>query len=70
MRLIKDGQYGDQKREALHLCKEQNGCKATYRALIVVAKHVSNVELVENIEGLLAQQPALIDDSPSSYGFA
>ena len=61
----KDGRYGDQKREALRMWKEQNGSKATYRALIVIAKQVSNVELAENIEALVARQPALTDDSPS-----
>ena len=61
----KDGRYGNQKREALRMWKEQNGSKATYRALIVVAKQVSNVELAENVEALVARQPALTDNSPS-----
>ena len=60
----KDGRYGDQKREALRLWKEQNGRKATYRALIVVAKQVSNVELAENIEALVAPKPTLRENSP------
>ena len=57
--------YGDQKREALRMWKEQNGRKATYRALIVVAEQVSNVELAENIEALVAPQPPRREDSPS-----
>ena len=60
----KDGRYGDQKREALHMWKERNGRKATYRALIVVAEQVSNVQLAENIEALVAPQPPLREDSP------
>ena len=62
----KDGRYGDQKREGLRMWKEQNGIKATYRALIVVAKEVSNVELAENIEALVAPQPTLREDSPAA----
>ena len=61
----KDGRYGDQKREALRLWKEKNGKKATYRALIVVAKQVSNVELAEKIEALVAPKPTLKEDSSS-----
>ena len=61
----KDGRYGDQKREALRMWKERNGRKATYRALIVVAEQVSNVELAENIEALVAPEPALREDRPS-----
>ena len=59
----KDGRYGDQKREALRMWKERNGRKATYRALIVVAEQVSNVELAENIEALAAPQPQHREDS-------
>ena len=62
----KDGRYGDQKREALRMWKEQNGRKATYRALIVVAEQVSDVELAENIEALVAPQPPLREDSPAA----
>ena len=61
----KDGRYGDQKREALRIWKRQNGRKATYRALIVVAKEVSDVEFAENIEALVAPQPPLREDRPS-----
>ena len=60
----KDGQYGDQKREALRMWKEQSGRKATYRALIVVANEVSNVELAENIEALVAPHPARKEERP------
>ena len=63
----KDGRYGDQKREALRMWKEQNGSKATYRALIIVAEQVSNVELAENIEALVAPQPPRKEDSPAAY---
>ena len=62
----KVGAYDDQKREALRMWKRQNGRQATYRALIVVAKEVSDVELRklsrfgtkreyrgENVRGLL-----------------
>ena len=65
----KDGRYGDQKRESLRMWKEQNGRKATYRALIVVAKLVSNVELAENIEALVAPQPPRREDSPGPAAY-
>ena len=62
----KVGAYDDQKREALRMWKRKNGRKATYRALIVVAEQVSDAELAENIEALVAPQPALIrEDRPS-----
>ena len=61
----KVGAYDDQKREALRMWKRENGRKATYRALIVVAKEVSDAELAENIEALVAPQPALREDRPS-----
>ena len=58
----KVGAYDDQKREALRMWKQKNGRKATYRALIVVAKEVSDAELAENIEALVAPQR---EDRPS-----
>ena len=61
----RDGRYDDQKREALRMWKELNGRKATYRALIIVAKQVSNVELAENIEALVVPQPVRTEDRPS-----
>ena len=61
----KNGRYGHQKREALRMWKEQNGNKATYRALIVIAKQVSNVELAENIEALVAPHPPHRENGPS-----
>ena len=62
----RDGRrYDDQKREALLIWKELNGRKATYKALIVIAKEVSNVELAENIEALVASHPTLREVRPS-----
>ena len=61
----KDGRYGDQKREALRIWKKQNGRNATYRALTVVAKEASNVELAENIEALVTSHPTLREVRPS-----
>ena len=62
----KVGAYDDQKREALRMWKRKNGRKATYRALIVIAEQVSDAELAENIEALVAPQPTLIrEDRPS-----
>ena len=61
----RDGRYDDQKREALGTWKRKNGRKATYRALIAVAEQVSDVELAENIEALVAAHPPLREDRPS-----
>ena len=46
--------------------KELNGRKATYRALIVVANQVSNVELAENIEALVELHPTPREDRPAA----
>ena len=61
----KVGAYDDQKREALRMWRRKNGRKATYRALIAVAEQVSDAELAENIEALVAAHPPLREDHPS-----
>ena len=45
--------YDDQKRETLRKWREINGDTATYRAFITAATAISNMELVDNVKGML-----------------
>lgn len=55
-------EYEDQKREALRTWKRNKGNGATYGALIAAAEEISNIQLADDVRGLLKGMPALIHD--------
>lgn len=59
--------YDDQKREALRKWKEIKGDAATYRAFIVAARAISNMELVAKVKGLLQTQESATGKKNLTY---